>query len=129
MDLYLHIRLSDGGIMTTEPSLPEIQKKWHGTLKAYIIGFTGSLLLTFISFSLVITRPFPKVGILFTIVALALTQAIVQLLCFLHVGQEEKPRWETFIFCLMVVILLIVAGGTLWIMHDLNERMMSEMTM
>ena len=34
------------------------------------------------------------------IVALALLQAIVQLLFFLHVGQEAKPRWETLVFCL-----------------------------
>ena len=43
-------------------------------------------------------------------------------------GQEAKPRWETLIFCFMVLILLIIVIGSLWIMNDLNERVMPEMT-
>lgn len=115
--------------MTTELSLQEIKKEWHGTLKAYVIGFISSLLLTLISFSLVITRPFANHFIVYAIIGLAIIQAIVQLLFFLHLGQEAKPRWETFGFCFMVLVLAIVVVGSLWIMHDLNTRVMSmEMT-
>jgi cytochrome o ubiquinol oxidase operon protein cyoD len=60
-------------------------------------------------------------------VALAFIQAIVQLLLLLHVGQEAHPRWETMVFYFMVVVLLIVALGTLWIMYDLNNRVMMDM--
>lgn len=63
--------------------------------------------------------------LIYTVIALALVQAIVQLLFFLHVGQEAKPRWETVVFYFMVVILFIIAAGSLWIMNDLNDRVMT----
>lgn len=109
--------------MSHEPSLREIKKEWHGTYQSYIIGFAASLTLTAISFLLVVTKTLAGRSLAYTIVGLALAQAIVQLLFFLHVGQEAKPRWETIIFYFMVLIFLIVAVGTLWIMYDLNERM------
>ncbi len=110
--------------MTTELSLPEMQKKWHGTYKAYAIGFFSSLLLTAISFSLVLSKVFSGQVLIYAITALAIAQAIIQLFFFLHVGQEEKPRWETLVFYFMVLVLLIVAFGSLWVMYDLNARMM-----
>ena len=45
--------------MSHELSLNEIKKEWHGTLKSYVIGFIASLILTAISFSLVITSLSP----------------------------------------------------------------------
>lgn len=112
----------------TELSLKRMKKEWHGSLKAYIIGFIASLLLTTISFLLVIAKAVSGPTLAYTIVALALVQALFQLIFFLHVGQEAKPRWETLTFCFMFMILLIIAIGTLWIMHDLNERMMPDRT-
>ncbi len=116
--------------MTHDPSLKEIQKEWHGTLKAYFIGFIGSFVLTGISFALVITKRFSADILTYMLIGLAVIQAIVQLLCFLHVGVEEaKPRWTSMIFCFTALILIIIVIGTLWIMHDLNTRMMPDMMM
>lgn len=98
-------------------------KKWHGSYKSYLIGFSGSLILTTLAFFLVLqghANPF-------RLTSLALLQAILQLLCFLHLGQEPKPYWETIVFLFMVVILLIISLGSLWIMNDLNSRMMMTM--
>jgi len=108
--------------MSDDLSLKEIQKEWHGTMKAYVIGFVVSILLTAASFFLVITRVLSGRALVFTIIGLALVQAIVQLLFFLHVGQEAKPRWETVVFYFMVMVLLIIAIGSLWIMIDLNAH-------
>jgi cytochrome o ubiquinol oxidase subunit IV len=113
--------------MEHDLTLKEIQKEYHGTLKAYLIGFIGSIVLTCISFLLVITRAFSDQNLIYAVVSLALVQAIGQLLFFLHLGQEAKPRWETVVFCFMVVVLLIIAIGSLWIMSDLNTRVMSGM--
>lgn len=114
--------------MHSELSLNETQKEWHGSLKAYIIGFVASLFLTILSFSIVITQLFTGPFLVYTLIFLALLQAIVQLLFLLHLGQEAKPRWETLIFCFMVLVLLIIAIGSLWVMNDLNDRVMSDMT-
>jgi cytochrome o ubiquinol oxidase operon protein cyoD len=112
-----------------ELSLKQIKKEWHGTLKSYLIGLIASLLLTAISFLLVITKAVTGKILVYSIVSLALIQAIFQLIFFLHVGQEAKPRWETLVFFFMILVLLIVALGSLWIMHDLDERVMSHMMM
>jgi len=113
--------------MTEDLNLKEIQKEWHGTLKSYALGFLASLLLTTISFLVVIIKPFSGKILIYTLIALAIAQAMAQLLFFLHVGQEAKPRWESLIFCFTALILLIVVIGSLWVMYDLNERMMPDM--
>jgi cytochrome o ubiquinol oxidase operon protein cyoD len=115
--------------MSEELSLQEIKKEWHGTIKAYLIGFGSSLALTLASFSLVLARPFASPVLVVALVLLALTQAIIQIIFFLHVGEEEKPRWESLIFYFMVLVLAIVVFGTLWIMYNLNDRTMSGMAM
>lgn len=106
-------------------SLQEAKKEWHGSLKAYAVGFISSLVLTAASFLITIYKPVEGFSLPMLLVVLALTQAIVQLLFFLHVGQEAKPRWETVVFCFMVLVLFIIAIGTLWIMFNLNERVMT----
>lgn len=113
--------------MSTELSLKEMKKHWHGSMTAYMIGFIASLLLTVISFSLAYTKFLSGSTLVYALVLLALMQAIVQLLFFLHLGQEAKPRWETLIFGFMVLTLLIIVVGSLWIMHDLDDRVMSDM--
>ncbi len=77
--------------MTSEPTLKEIQNQWHGTLKSYAIGFIVSFLLTIASFLLVFTRLLSGNALIYTLVFLAILQATVQILFFLHVGQEKHP--------------------------------------
>ncbi len=110
--------------MSSELSLNEIQKEWHGSWQSYVIGLLASLSLTIISFFLVITRFFAAPILIYVVIGLAIAQAVVQLLFFLHVGQEERPRWESISCGFTIFILLIIVIGSLWIMYDLNERMM-----
>lgn len=113
--------------MQHDLSLKEMKKEWHGTLHSYLIGFVLSFLLTSLSFLLVAAKVLSGKALVYTIVALALVQAVCQLLFFLHLGQEAKPRWETLIFYFMLALLLIIALGSLWIMSDLNDRVMLDM--
>lgn len=113
--------------MHEKDSLSVIQKEWHGTFKSYLIGLVISLLLTGVAFYLAIEHFFTGQFLVYTLVGMALLQAIAQLLFFLHLGKEESPRWETIVFLFMVMVLLIIAIGSLWIMHDLNHRVMSDM--
>lgn len=115
--------------MSEDLSLKEMQKTWHGSKKSYAVGFVSSLLLTGASFAIVGLRLLPASIAMYAISAFALLQAIIQLLFFLHLGQEDKPQWETLIFYFMVLILLIIVVGSLWIMYDLNARMMPHMDM
>jgi cytochrome o ubiquinol oxidase operon protein cyoD len=114
--------------MDTEISLSEEKKLWHGSYLSYGIGFLVSLIFTSISFLLVAYEVFEPKILAHTIAGFALIQAVVQLIFFLHLGQEGKPHWETFIFFFMLLILLIIVIGSLWVMNDLNERMMPQHT-
>jgi cytochrome o ubiquinol oxidase operon protein cyoD len=108
-------------------SLKKIKKGWHGTLRSYVIGLVVSLLFTVIAFSLVAFRVIDGDALKFSVIGLAILQAAAQLLFFLHLGRESQPRWETLVFFFMVMVVLIIVIGTLWIMYDLNNRVMSGM--
>lgn len=114
--------------MEAQESLKNCQKKWHGSAKTYAVGFSFSLILTCLSFSLVVFDLLQNRTLVVSLIALALIQALVQLIFFLHIGQEAKPKWETIAFCFTFAVILVIVLGTLWIMNDLNDRMMPPMT-
>lgn len=113
--------------MSEERSLEELKKDWPQTLKLYVIGFISSVILTGISFSLVAAKLFSNKVLIAALVFLALIQAFIQLVFFMHMGKETKPRWMTLVFYYMVLVLLIVFIGSLWIITDLNNRVMPVM--
>lgn len=115
--------------MSNELNLQETQLEWHGSLKSYIIGFFLCLFLTGASFLLVTYKLLDGRPLVYALIALGVLQAFIQMLFFLHVGQEAKPRWETISFCFMVMCVLIIVIGSIWIMNDLDERMMPNMNM
>ena len=90
----------------------------------YSIGFVSSLVLTFGAYSLVSGRLLTGVSLLLLLGGLALIQMIIQLIFFLHVADESRPRFRLLSFGFMTTVLVIVVGGSLWIMHHLNYNMM-----
>lgn len=93
------------------------------TLTRYTIGFVLSLLLTFIVYVLAV-----GVGggfwMIVGISLLAVVQMIVQLVYFLHLGEEAKPRQKLISYMVMIVTVLIIVFGSLWIMKNMNYNMM-----
>lgn len=92
--------------------------------KSYAIGFISSIALTLIAYSLVVGGILAGWALIISLGALALIQCIIQLIFFLHLGQESRPRWRLGVFLFMLLIILIVVVGSVWIMHSLNTRMM-----
>ena len=97
----------------------------HGSKTSYIVGFVLSLFLTLSAYFLATLGVLEKSTLIKTVVALGSLQVIVQLILFLHVGQEEKPYWNLIAFLFMVLVLFILVLGTMWIMNNLQERTMS----
>lgn len=95
------------------------------TLTSRCIGFFGSLLLTLTAYFL-ITRPglFSTSAVILTLFILAIVQFVLQSICFLNIWNGTGARWNLVIFLSTVSIILIILGGTLWIMHHLNYHMM-----
>lgn len=103
----------------------------RGTLLSYISGFGFSIVLTLTVFVLVnnhvVTghQASSHGFLVLAIMGLALVQLVVQLVFFLHMGSEPKPRWNLAVFMFMLVILIVIVGGSLWIMDNLNYNMRS----
>jgi len=95
----------------------------HGTLVSYITGFVLSVALTVSAYLSVVHHIAAGWAIIGIIFALAITQLVIQLLFFLHLGNESKPRLNLVVFLFMLLVIGIVAGGSLWIMHNLNYHM------
>lgn len=95
---------------------------------SYITGFLLSLVLTLVAFSLVWRHTqatdaiFSTATLMIIIAVLAVTQLIVQLIFFLHLSRESKPRWNLTVMSFAVLIVAILVFGSLWIMQNLNYQ-------
>ncbi len=95
-------------------------------LKAYINGFILSVVLTLLAFSLVgqhinsESTTFSSGILIATLAGLAIAQLLVQVVFFLHLGKESKPRWNLMMFLSMIMVAVILIFGTLWIMDNLD---------
>jgi cytochrome o ubiquinol oxidase operon protein cyoD len=100
-----------------------------GTTGSYITGYVLSLILTLTAYILVVNHVFSKWILVAAIGWLALLQFMVQLLFFLHLDNESKPRFKLLAFALMFVFVLILIVGSVWVMNSLNYRMNHEQLM
>lgn len=99
----------------------EIKK---ATVSEYVIGLVISLVLTMTAYCIVTNELLPEPRMTHALIGLALTQAIAQLLFFLHMWREASPYSNLVLFCFMCMVLLIVLIGSLWIMENLNYNLM-----
>ncbi|HSW98436.1 MAG TPA: cytochrome o ubiquinol oxidase subunit IV [Candidatus Saccharimonadales bacterium] len=95
----------------------------HGSFKSYTVGFGLSVLVTLGAYLAVTQHVLGRTGLIAVIFALAVVQLVVQLLFFLHLGREGKPRLNLMSFLFMLLVLVIVVAGSLWIMNNLNYHM------
>jgi cytochrome o ubiquinol oxidase operon protein cyoD len=92
----------------------------QATLRTYLSGYVLSLLLTVAAY-LFVTHPAYSSKVLVAIIlVLAVVQFLIQMVFFLHIGLETKPRWKLFVFIFMVGVVLIIVIGSIWIMNNLN---------
>lgn len=91
--------------------------------KIYIAGLVLSVALTLTAFKVVDDGRLGGNGLIAILLGFAIVQLFVQLVFFLHFGREGRPRWNTAAFGFMAIVLVILVGGTLWIMYSLNYHM------
>ena len=95
------------------------------SIRPYLVGFALSVGLTLAAYSFVNGRWLAGWAAVFAIVILAIAQLTVQLIYFLHLGRESKPRWNLMILSFAAIVVVIVVFGSLWIMNNQNYHMMS----
>ncbi|MBW4062043.1 cytochrome o ubiquinol oxidase subunit IV [Candidatus Saccharibacteria bacterium] len=100
-------------------------KRTPSPLAAYVTGFGLSLVLTLAAYLLVTGRLFSNQVLIYLIAALALIQFGVQMVFFLHLGQESRPRWKLLVMGFMVMVVVILVVGSIWIMNNLSYHSLS----
>jgi cytochrome o ubiquinol oxidase operon protein cyoD len=91
---------------------------------AYMVGFVMAVILTAIPFIMVGFKLASASTTLIVISVLALIQVVVHLHYFLHLDFKDTPRENLVTLAFTAVLIVIMIGGSLWIMFDLHARMM-----
>ena len=110
---------------TSKHSVSHEFQPFHGNLRVYVFGFAASIILTLSAFVMVMGHELSRAGVMIGIFVLAIVQLFIQLVCFLHLGREARPRWNLIAFGFALMVVVIVVVGSLWIMHNLNYNMSS----
>ena len=88
--------------------------------RSYLVGFALALLLTLAAFGAVLL----DIGGLGVLALLAAAQVIVHGRWFLHLDLSESKREDLQLVLFASLLITLMIGGTLWIMSDLDVRMM-----
>ena len=102
----------------------EEQHSVGARILGYVVGLALALLLTATSFFIAGTDLVWQPSIPVAIIVLAIAQMGVHLVFFLHIttGADNTNNVMALAFGLLIIILVI--GGSLWIMANLNHNMM-----
>lgn len=105
----------------------DLHHGWNASFKPQFLGFVVSTVLIASSYLIVGHHHLSNEALTLTIFGLAVVQALVQLVFFLHLGLESKPHWNTITFLFVVLVIVIIIGGSLWIMNNINYNLMPPM--
>lgn len=97
---------------------------WNVSFKPVILCFLISAILAFAMYRIADKAHISGNLLVFSLFGLAIFQAIVQLILFMQVGLESKPHWVSVSLIFTIVVILIVIGGSIWIMNNLNYNLM-----
>jgi cytochrome o ubiquinol oxidase operon protein cyoD len=90
----------------------------------YLIGLALAILLTATSFFVAGTDLVWEPSIPVALVVLAIAQMGVHLVFFLHITTSPDNTNNVLALAFGVLIVILVMGGSLWIMANLNHNMM-----
>tara|TARA_R110000744_G_scaffold54426_3_gene115540 strand:- start:1129 stop:1449 length:321 start_codon:yes stop_codon:yes gene_type:complete len=100
--------------------------EYRAELRSYMIGLGAALVLTVMPFALVAFLDWSTGAALSMIAVFALVQIVVHLRYFLHIDLGKQKREDLQLILFSTFLLAIMAGGTIWIMANLQMRMMGQ---
>lgn len=96
---------------------------WNVSFKPLFLGYILSLIALFGAYR--VDQYHLSDGFLtFILFVIAITQAILQLVFFFHIGLGSKPRWNIVSLFFAIFVLFLVIGGSMWIMYNLDYNLM-----
>jgi len=97
-------------------------KEERSEFHSYVWGICLAVVLTLVPFGLVRYGDAPRATVLIVIGVLAFVQVIVHFHFFLHIGFHQQ-REDLQLILFSALILLVLVGGTIWVMGSLASRM------
>jgi cytochrome o ubiquinol oxidase subunit IV len=96
----------------------------RGEVLGYVIGLALAVLLTVASFLAAKTNLIWAPGIPVGLVVLAIAQMGVHLVFFLHITTAPDNTNNVLALAFGLLIVLLIVGGSIWIMYHLNQNML-----
>ena len=93
-------------------------------LRSYIAGYVLSVLLTVPPFGFVAWHGASRSTLIWIIAGTAVTQIAVHFRFFLHINLSKSKRDDLQLILFSLLIVALMAGGTIWILGNLRARMM-----
>jgi cytochrome o ubiquinol oxidase subunit IV len=93
-------------------------------VRSYVVGFVLASLLTAASFYVLYTDLIWGPGIPVALAVLAVAQIGVHLVFFMHITTAPDNTNNVLALAFGVLIVVLIIGGSLWIMSHLNDRLM-----
>jgi cytochrome o ubiquinol oxidase operon protein cyoD len=93
-------------------------------VRSYVTGFVLASLLTAASFYVLYTDLIWGPGIPVALAVLAVAQIGVHLVFFMHITTAPDNTNNVLALAFGVLIVVLIIGGSLWIMNHLNDRLM-----
>lgn len=92
--------------------------------RSYVWGLGLAVVLTVVAFGLATLKVLSGGALLAAIGVLALIQVAVQFRFFLHIDLSRQKREDLQLILFTGLLILMMVGGSLWIMASLDARMM-----
>ena len=96
----------------------------HGSLQSYLIGYVAAAILTIGAFAAAQSNALTPASVIAAITVLAIGQMLVHLIFFLHISTTPNQRTNILAFAVTMLIVVLIVGGSLWIMSHLQSNMM-----
>ncbi|MCK9687135.1 cytochrome o ubiquinol oxidase subunit IV [Scleromatobacter humisilvae] len=96
----------------------------HGSLQGYLVGYAAAAVLTIAAFAAARTAALTPASAIAAITVLAIGQMLVHLIFFLHISTTPNQRTNILAFAITMLIVVLIVGGSLWIMSHLQSNMM-----
>jgi cytochrome o ubiquinol oxidase operon protein cyoD len=106
------------------PASAEAEGKTLSDVEIHTIGLALAVVLTAISFWVANTSLLWGPGVLLGLAVLAIAQMGVHLVFFLHITTGPDSTNNVLALALGILVVILVAAGSIWIMANLNENMM-----
>lgn len=93
-------------------------------VRHYLKGFALALAMTLVVFAIAHFRLLGQGAAIAAIALLGLLQIVMHFHYFLHIDLSSSRREDLLLVLFAALLILLMVGGGLWIMFDLNDRMM-----